>query len=47
MSVINWFEVPVEDFERARKFYETVIGTQLFINDIARDHGQHARRLPA
>lgn len=33
MSVINWFEVPVEDFERARKFYETVIGTQLFIND--------------
>lgn len=33
MSVINWFEVPVADFERARQFYETVIGTQLFIND--------------
>ncbi len=33
MSVINWFEVPVADFERACKFYETVIGTKLFIND--------------
>ena len=33
MSVINWFEVPVADFERARQFYETVIDTQLFIND--------------
>ena len=45
MSVINWFEVPVADFERACKFYETVIGTQLFINDIARDDGQHAWRI--
>jgi len=39
MSVINWFEVPVEDFERARKFYETVIGTQLFINDMRETMG--------
>lgn len=33
MSVINWFEVPVADFERACAFYETVLDTQLFIND--------------
>lgn len=33
MSVINWFEVPVADFERAKAFYETVMETQLFVND--------------
>ncbi len=33
MSIINWFEIPVADFERARKFYETVLDKQLFIND--------------
>ena len=33
MSVINWFEIPVADFERACKFYETVLEKQLFIND--------------
>lgn len=39
MSVINWFEVPVEDFERARAFYETVIGKQLFVNDMRETMG--------
>ncbi len=39
MSVINWFEVPVADFERARRFYETVIGTQLFVNDMRETMG--------
>ena len=39
MSVINWFEVPVTDFERARRFYETVIGTQLFVNDMRETMG--------
>ncbi len=33
MSVINWFEIPVLDFERARAFYEQVLETKLFIND--------------
>lgn len=28
-TAINWFEVPVHDFERARRFYETVLGTSL------------------
>ncbi len=33
MTVINWFEVPVADFERAKTFYETVLDKQLFVND--------------
>ena len=33
MSAIQWFEIPATDFERARTFYETVLQTQLFIND--------------
>ncbi|HWB64218.1 MAG TPA: VOC family protein [Chitinophagales bacterium] len=24
-NAINWFEIPVEDFDRAKKFYETVM----------------------
>jgi uncharacterized protein len=25
-NAINWFEIPVKDFARAKKFYETVLG---------------------
>jgi uncharacterized protein len=28
-NVINWFEIPAADFDRAVKFYETVFGTTL------------------
>ncbi len=28
-NAINWFEIPVTDFERARKFYSTVLGVQI------------------
>ncbi|HYG69657.1 MAG TPA: VOC family protein, partial [Anaeromyxobacteraceae bacterium] len=28
-TAINWFEVPVHDFERALRFYETVLGASL------------------
>lgn len=28
-NAINWFELAVEDLDRARRFYETVLGTQL------------------
>lgn len=28
-NVINWFEIPVADFERARKFYETVFDREM------------------
>ncbi len=30
-NAINWFEIPVTDFTRAKKFYETVMDTQLFV----------------
>jgi len=26
---VNWFEIPVNDMERGKKFYETVLGVQL------------------
>ena len=26
---INWFEIPVSDFERAKKFYETIFDYQM------------------
>ena len=25
-NAINWFEIPVKDFARAKKFYETLFG---------------------
>ncbi len=27
-NAINWFEIPVKNFERAQKFYETVLGAK-------------------
>ena len=29
MNAINWFEIPVSDFERATAFYERVLNTRL------------------
>jgi uncharacterized protein len=28
-NAINWFEIPVKNFDRAKKFYETVLGADL------------------
>jgi uncharacterized protein len=28
-SAINWFEIPVKDFNRAKTFYETILSTTL------------------
>lgn len=28
---INWFEIPAKNFERAVKFYETVLDTKMFL----------------
>jgi predicted enzyme related to lactoylglutathione lyase len=28
-NAINWFEIPVTDFERAKKFYSVLVGEQL------------------
>ena len=32
-SWTHWFEIPVSDFERAIKFYETIFNVKLGIND--------------
>lgn len=28
-NTLNWFEIPVTNFERAKKFYESIFGIQL------------------
>jgi catechol 2,3-dioxygenase-like lactoylglutathione lyase family enzyme len=28
-SALTWFEIPTADFDRARRFYETILGTTL------------------
>ncbi len=28
-NAVNWFEIPVKDFERAKKFYQTVLGNDI------------------
>ena len=28
-NAINWFEIPASDFERAKKFYESILVTEL------------------
>lgn len=28
-SAINWFEIPVKDFNRAKSFYETILGATM------------------
>lgn len=28
-NALNWFEIFVEDFDRAKRFYETILNTQL------------------
>ena len=34
-SRISWFEIPVSDFERAKKFYETIFDETLQVLDLA------------
>lgn len=33
MNAINWFEIPVADFARARRFYETIMGFGLKLDE--------------
>ena len=28
-NALNWFEIPVSDFDRAKKFYETIFDYQM------------------
>ena len=34
VNAINWFEIPVTDFERAKKFYETVLGAEMQVMEM-------------
>ncbi len=29
-NALNWFEIPVSDFQRAKKFYETILGASIY-----------------
>jgi len=31
-DALNWFEIPVSDFERGKKFYETIFDYQMPVN---------------
>ena len=33
MNAINWFEIPVTDFARARQFYESILATELKLDE--------------
>ena len=33
MNPVSWFEIPVTDMDRAKKFYETVLKTEITIMD--------------
>jgi len=34
MNPVDWFEIPVTDINRAKKFYENVFGLQVFLNQM-------------
>jgi predicted enzyme related to lactoylglutathione lyase len=33
-NVINWFEIPVDEFERARRFYEAIFEIEMKVMDM-------------
>ena len=33
-NALNWFEIPVADFERAKRFYETIFSYQMPVNQM-------------
>jgi len=33
-DMISWFEIPVSDFDRARKFYETIFDIQMTVTEM-------------
>jgi predicted enzyme related to lactoylglutathione lyase len=37
-NAVNWFEIPVSDMDRAKKFYETVLGYELALNSMGPMH---------
>ena len=33
-NAINWFEIPVTNLERAKKFYETILGSEMQVMEV-------------
>ncbi len=33
-NMITWFEIPVSDFDRARKFYETIFDIEMIVTEM-------------
>lgn len=33
-NAINWFEIPVKNFDRAKSFYESILGTEMMRMDM-------------
>ena len=38
-NTINWFEIPATDFDRAKKFYETLLGEE--VTEMPFPHGRY------
>jgi predicted enzyme related to lactoylglutathione lyase len=34
LNPVGWFEIPIEDLERAKRFYEAVFGIELTLNEM-------------
>ena len=34
MNAVNWFEIPVKDMDRAKDFYENILGIDISINEM-------------
>jgi uncharacterized protein len=34
MNPVNWFEIPVKDIDRSKKFYESVFGVKLHVEEM-------------
>jgi len=34
VNAINWFEIPVVNFERAKNFYETILGAEMQVMEM-------------
>lgn len=39
-NAINWFEIPVNEFDRAKKFYEEVLQVEMFYMEMKENNSQ-------
>jgi predicted enzyme related to lactoylglutathione lyase len=46
MSALHWFEIPVEDIQRAVKFYERMLGVEMRVLDLTEQLGSWIGMLP-